>query len=56
MTNSLGFINLLTDHPWVGILFGLLIVGLMFWAKHFMVKLMDGGARMQPQEVEREKD
>ena len=40
MNSSLGFIEMLREQPWWGVLIGVVLLALLFWAKHAVVKLM----------------
>lgn len=37
MGNTMWFINILKDHPWIGFLVGLLFVTIMFGSKNLIV-------------------
>ncbi|MCW8944316.1 MAG: hypothetical protein OQL27_06040 [Sedimenticola sp.] len=37
MGNTLWFINLLKDHPWIGFLIGLVFVTVMFGSKNLVI-------------------
>ena len=40
MGSGLGFITILKDHPWIGIVIGIILFLLMFMMKKWIVKKM----------------